>query len=121
MPSAREDYLLRMLQQAAEAIRRVRERLAGGAPATELLPDVRAAEAELLGTQAGLLRMLDARTAAELLADARRMRLWAELLRAEADVHAGAGRPELVPALVQRATVLDAAAEARERRERGPA
>ena len=121
MPSAREDYLLRMLQQAAEAIRRVRERLAGGAPATELVPEIRAAEAELLGPQAELLRRLDARTAAELLVDARRMRLWADLLRAEADVHASAGRPEAGSSLVRRAEVLGQAAEARERRERGPA
>ena len=115
MPSAREDYLLRMLQQAAEAIRRVRERLAGGAPATELLPEIRAAEGELLGPQAELLRRLDARTAGERLGDARRARLWADLLRAEADVHRQHRRPDVAAHLASRAEVFTAIADARER------
>jgi hypothetical protein len=116
MPSAREDYLLRMMQQATEAVRRVRERLHGGEPPAALLPEIHAAERELLGTQRDLLRRLDPRTAAELLGDARRARLWAELLRAEAAVHAAGGHGDAAAAAERRADVLDAAAVAREGR-----
>ena len=107
MPGAREDYLLRLLAQIAAVLRRVRERLAGGAPAAELLPALRDAEGELLGGRASLLKALDARTAVQLLADPERVRTWIELLRLEAEVHRRAGDEAAAAKAESRAAALE--------------
>jgi hypothetical protein len=107
MPGAREDYLLRMLAQVAAVLRRVRERLAGGESAPELLSALRDAEGELLGGRASLLKALDARTAAQLLADPERVRTWAELLRLEAELHRRAGDEAAAAKAESRAAALE--------------
>lgn len=84
MPSQREDYLLRQLRQAAEALRRLREALSGEASAEEIDRDADAAIAELLGPRYQLLSSIDAGSAAALIADARRMELWIGLIRVQA-------------------------------------
>lgn len=114
MPGARDDYLIRQIQQAAEAARRVRERLLGGATAPDVLPEIRAAERELLGAQGELLKRLDARSAGELLGDPQRLRAWAALLHAEAEAYGRDGRADLATRATQRAEGLEASAAARE-------
>jgi len=84
MPSQREDYLLRQLLQAAEALRRLREALTGEASAEEIGRDADAAIGELLGPRYQLLSSLDARSATALIADSRRMELWIGLIRVQA-------------------------------------
>jgi len=85
MPSQREDYLLRLLRQAAEALRRLREALTGEASAGEIDRDADAAIGALLGPRYALLSSLDAKSAAALIADPRRMELWVGLIRVQAE------------------------------------
>ena len=106
MGSQRQDYLLRMLTLAAAAARRLRERLAGGAPAAEITREAHAAQNDLLGADAAVLRALDPATAARLLGDARRAALWGELQLVEADAHRQLGNAERADALEQRARAL---------------
>ena len=75
-----------MISQVAAAIARLRARLGGGATSEELLPEIRAAEGELLGPRGQLLRSVDAGTAAHLLGSPEAVRVWVDLLRLEADV-----------------------------------
>lgn len=84
MPSQREDYLLRLLRQAAEALRRLREALTGEASAEEIDRDADAAIGELLGPRYQLLSSLDSRSATALIADPRRLELWIGLIRIQA-------------------------------------
>jgi len=84
MPSQREDYLLRQLRQAAEALRRLREMLTGEASAGAVDRQADEAMGELLGPRYQLLSSLDAMSAASLVADARRIELWSDLIRVQA-------------------------------------
>lgn len=84
MPSQREDYLLRLLHQVAERLRRLRDALTGGASPAEIDRDADAAIGELLGPRYTLLSSLDAKSAAALIADPRRMELWVGLIRVQA-------------------------------------
>jgi hypothetical protein len=86
------DYLLRMIAIAAAAAARLRQRLAGGGPADEVVQEARAAQVELLGKDATLLRMLDPVSAVHALADPKRLEPWAALMRVEADALRAAGR-----------------------------
>ena len=106
MSAQREDYLIRLITLAAAALRRLRERLAGGASAGEVVREAQAAHGELLGPDAAMLRALDPATAARLLGDARRAALWGELLLVEAAAHRQLGHTERAAALEQRATAL---------------
>jgi len=112
MSSQRQDYLLQLLTQAAAALRRLRERLAGGAAAAEIVREAQAAQGELLGRDAAMLRALDPATAARLLGDARRAALWGELLLVEADAARQLGEAARAAALEARARVLLGAAGA---------
>src|SRR5690242_7119660 len=88
MQSAREDYLLRMMQQVNASLRRLRERLMGGdGDDAELAAIAReAAEAivTLLGPQAPLLQHIDATSAVALVAAADRVEAWVGLLDVQA-------------------------------------
>lgn len=107
MPSQREDYLLRLLRQAAEALRRLREALsAEGAPG-EIEKEADAAIGELLGPRYGLLSSLDAVSAASLVADPRRVELWANLIRVQAAARRRLGDETAAAALEQRARALE--------------
>ena len=83
MPTQRQDYLLRLVAQAAAALRRLRERLVGGDAPAEIVEEARAAQRELLGKDVSLLRALEPATAAGLVGDRRRIALGAELVRVE--------------------------------------
>ncbi len=111
----REDYVLRVIRQAAEALRLLRLRLAGGADSPEVVRRQAAAAADaLLGPDAPLLARLDARSAARLVGDPRRVALWRGLLDVEAAaVEAGGGDRARADALRARARALAAAAAER--------
>ena len=81
-----------MVAQAAAAVARLRQRLLGGEPPLDVARDARAAQVELLGRDAPMLMMLDARSAAHAIGDHDRIAAWAELLRVEAIALRDAGR-----------------------------
>jgi hypothetical protein len=102
-----EDFLIRMIQQVGETLRRLRGRAAEGAPSVELVEAARAAQGELLGERAGLLQHLDAASAVWLLRDAAAIRLWIELLREEAAAHRAGGAADSASRAETRAAQLD--------------
>jgi hypothetical protein len=109
MPSARDDYLIRLITQAAAALRRLRERLRDGGAPEEVAREARGAVAELLGAQAGMLALLDPGSAATLLGDPERVRVWAGLIRVEAEAAAQGGDRARAAALDARAAALERA------------
>ena len=95
MLTERRDYILRLIQQAGAAARRLRERLIGDADsATEVASEADQEISTLLGgpAMAPLIERVDAVTAVQLIGDKERIRAWIELLavRAEALVVSGA-------------------------------
>ena len=115
MPSAREDYLLRMIQQIAAVLARLRERLTGATAANDAADVEReggAAIVSLLGPQASLLQQLDSASAVRLVADADRVALWVALIRVQADALRLRGRVEGSDRLTARAAALEQAAAA---------
>lgn len=102
------DYILRLIAAASAAVARLRERLTGGAQPDEIVQAARAAQGELLGKDAGILRAVDPASAARLLGDTQRLAVWADLLRVEAEGHRRAGRSDEASALERRADALSA-------------
>ena len=100
------DYMMRMIAAAAAAVARLRERLAGGASPGEIAAESRSAQGELLGSEAPLLRALDAPSAVHAIGDVDRIRAWVELLRLEAYATRSAGDPVAADALERRADAL---------------
>ena len=85
--NAQEDYLIRMIQQAAEVLRRLRHRLSGAGGSPEENRREAAATVELLlGVQSSTLAMLDPVSAVTLVGRADVVHVWAALL----DIEAGA-------------------------------
>src|SRR5689334_13274280 len=105
MPAARDDYLLRLITQAAAALRRLREKLDHGT-ADEVVRDAGAAIGELLGPQRMLLEMLDATSAARSLGNPDTVRAWSELLMLQADAESLRGNEPAAARLRARATAL---------------
>jgi hypothetical protein len=106
MPAARDDYILRLIQQAAAALRRFRERLGSGDSAEAVSTDVSTAIATLLGPQRAMLERLDGWSAANLLGDPERVFLWAEMVRLQSDLERAAGRDAAADQLATRAAAL---------------
>ena len=106
MPAARDDYLLRLIQQAAAALRHLRTRLGGGASAEEVSRDADEAIGTLLGPQRAMLERLDAWSAANLLGDADRVLVWSDLVALQADLREVNGDSEGSAALRARADAL---------------
>src|SRR5919199_6282197 len=114
MPSAREDYLLRMIRQLAGALARLRERLAGPTAVADADDIAREAGAEivrLLGPQAPLLQQLDATSAVRIVADPQRVGFWVGLLRVQAESHRLRGRVDAAQRAEARAAALEQAAK----------
>jgi hypothetical protein len=118
MPSAREDYLIRMIQQMGEVLARLRRRLTGQVDASEAADigqQASAAIVTLLGPQSSLLQQLDAPSAVRLVGDPERVELWVGLLRVQADARrADTGRgdhEETADRLAARASALEQAAK----------
>lgn len=109
MSSQREDYLLRLIRQVAEALRRLREALTAEAAPVEIERDAAAAISELLGPRHGLLSSLDPVSAASLIADPRRVELWASLIRVQGAARRRLGDEDGAQALDRRADALERA------------
>lgn len=107
MLRSEREYMLRMIAAAAAMVARLRERLAAcSVVADEVLKDARAAQEELLGRDAGLLRALDPASAAQLIASTAFLEAWADLMRVEADALRAAGRQEEAAAVDARVQQL---------------
>jgi hypothetical protein len=103
--NTQEDYLLRIIRQAAELLRQLRRRLLGGEVSAESIrQDASAAIDLLLGAQAPVLGMLDAISAAQLVGHPAVVQLWCALLDVEADAADASGDP--APALRLRARAM---------------
>lgn len=106
MPPQRQDYLLSLIGQAAAALKRLRERLSANDAAAEIFTEAQATESALLGQHAAVLRVIDSRSAAGLLADPRRIALWADLLMVQAEALRRLGRGTEAVTLDARARAL---------------
>ena len=112
MPSAREDYLLRMIQQLGVMLARLRERLTGKLTQTdaeEVDREAYTAIGTLLGPQAAVLNQVDADSAARLLGDPDRVALWVGLLRVRAEAQRALGKNDGAGRLAARADALEKA------------
>lgn len=90
--NTQEDYLLRMIRQAAEILSQLKHRLLGGAQSAESIRhDAAAAIDLLLGSQAPVLAMLDPASAVRLVGHPALVELWASLLAVEADAAEASG------------------------------
>ena len=111
MSIAREDYIQRQIGLLAEALRRLRAMLGGGASSEEVIEGIRAAEGELLGSKASVVRVLDSATAARLVNSPEAVRGWIQLLGVEAEAHRQAGALDRAHAVEVRAEQLRHAIE----------
>src|SRR5882672_73793 len=107
--SQREDYLLRQAKAAAEMLARIIGLRTSG-EATEARAELERAYAMLLGSQAELMRRVDASTAATLLNSTGRIQAFASLLEEEASLSGDAGE-----AATLRARAAELAREAERR------
>lgn len=105
------DLILRTVAVAAAALARLRQRLSGGAPPEEIVRESRAAQGELLGKDAPLLRMLDPQSASHSIGDPERLDAWANLLRLESEALAKTGDSVAAEQAVKRADALAVAAK----------
>jgi hypothetical protein len=84
--NTQDDYILRLIQQAANALRVLRHRLMGTSDSPEgIRAGAEAAIGALLGTRATLIEKLDAASAAQLVGHPEHVTLWADLIDVEAD------------------------------------
>ena len=103
--NTQEDYLLRMIRQAAELLRQLRRRLLGGEESAETIrQDAAVAIDLLLGAQAPVLGMLDPASAVQLVGHPALVELWTALLDVEADAIEASGDP--IEAARRRARVI---------------
>jgi hypothetical protein len=110
MPVQR-DYILRLLEQAAAVVRRLRELLgAGTAEPAAIVEQARAAQAALFGDTWMLLQRVDVTTATGLIRDSRQLSVWADLLRLEAEANRSLGDTARAEQLETRAAEIAAAA-----------
>ncbi|MCC6772110.1 MAG: hypothetical protein IT360_12945 [Gemmatimonadaceae bacterium] len=79
MALVQRDFILRMIEALAAAIASIRKRKSEG-DLVGARQDVQHATRELLGPAAAMAAMVDSRTAANLVSDPRRLRLWSQLL-----------------------------------------
>lgn len=100
------DYLLKMIAAAAAAVARLREKLVGGGDPASIAAESREAQAALLGRDAGVLLMLDPRSAAQVLGDRQRLEQWRALLQVEADALRAAGQEPQARAVEARITAM---------------
>ena len=113
MLTERRDYILRLIQQAGTAARRLRERLNGEADsATEVSNEADQEISALLGgaAMAPLIERVDANTAVQLVGDKERISAWIELLRVHADALAASGADADAQRVRERADAVAAAA-----------
>lgn len=88
MPTYNQDYILRQIEMISEMIARALG-LKLEHKFDAALDTLKAALGKLLGTEVELLEMVDAQTAARLIGDPRKIKAYADILAAKADVLAG--------------------------------
>ena len=84
MSPVRQDFLLRMIEEAFDVIRRIRQRRQEGDPAAAIREADAAIDA-LLGPAAGVATRLDPSTAAQLIRNPEQVALWARILADKAE------------------------------------
>ena len=104
--SEQEDYILRMMRMAAEALRRLRGRLIADEPAELIRKESLSIAGDLLGRDAPLLRMVDARNAVQLVGHPGRVAVWIDILELEADATDRTGDSQKARVLRDRAASL---------------
>ena len=90
MSPVRQDFLLRMIEEAFDVIRRIRQRRQEGDPAAAIR-DADAAIDSLLGPAAAVATRLDPSTAAQLIHKPEQVALWARILADKAEALREAG------------------------------
>jgi hypothetical protein len=100
------DYLMRMIAMAAAIVAKLRSRLAAGGQPDEIVREARQAQGELLGKDWGLLRALDATSAAQILGDKDKRAAWADLMNVEAEALRASGKANDAAALEARAATI---------------
>ena len=109
--NTQEDFLLRMIRQAAEVLRQLRRRLLGGEVSVETIRhDAEVAIDLLLGGQAPVLGILDANSAVRLVGHPAVVELWCSLLDVEADAAESSADPAFAAQRRARAAALRDAA-----------
>lgn len=105
MALVQRDYIRRLIEQVARAIAALRKRRdEGDLPGARR--EVHQTVLELLGTGASMALMADSRTAAHLVSDPRRLRLWCRLLHEDRELLQLMGRPAEAAALDRRIVEL---------------
>lgn len=105
MALVQRDYILRLIEAVAAAIARVMRRKESG-DFTGARREVYMACTELLGPLASVVMHADARTAADLLSDPRRIAAWARLLVEDAELLRLLGQMDAAGATDRRALTL---------------
>ena len=109
--NTQEDYLLRIIRQAAETLRRLRHLLAGGGGTPEVVRmDAVAATEALLGSQASVLSLLDPLSAVTMVGHPAVVNVWVALLEVEAGAADAMGDREIAARRRARALALREAA-----------
>lgn len=91
MALVQRDYILRMIERIAAAIARAMKRKSNG-DLVGARQELQQATMELLGPAAAMALLVDTRTAANLVGDAKRLQLWCHLLSEDRDVLHAMGR-----------------------------
>lgn len=110
--SARSDYLMRMIAEAMQVLRRIAGLRQEGR-LDEALEAVDRSVERLLGPLAGLVPRLDAATAAQFVGNPDQILAWAQLVMAEAEIRELQGDFGRAESLRQRALALAREAQAR--------
>ncbi len=105
MALVQRDYILRLIQQVANAIARLLKRKADG-DVVGARREAHQAIVELLGAGASMALMADSRTAAHLVGDGRRLRLWCQLLDHDRELLQLMARPAEAAAVDRRIVEL---------------
>lgn len=105
MALVQRDYILRLMEQVAQAIARLLKRRSDGDLAGARR-EAHQAITELLGPGGSMAVMADSRTAANLVSDPRRLRLWCRLLDEDRQLLQLMARPAEAAALDRRIVEL---------------
>ena len=119
MAIVQRDYILRLIEEAAAALRRVLRLTADGEPAAAVREAQDAARA-LLGPMANALTAVDPATAAQLMGDPARLGAWAQLLAAEAAARRALDEGATADLVERRALAIALEAAARQPPDGGP-
>lgn len=107
-----EDYLVRLIRQAFDVLRRLRAKLMDDPlAADEVVRGARDAQAELLGPLFGAMTLVDPDTAVGLMRERERLEAWVELMRLEADGLRAGGDAGGADAVGRRADAIQEASE----------